>query len=73
MGYAAMGGLSFEDCLFFDGRTEVDGLLWLRVSPEQELYLILGGGWVRADLVRPQDFDQLPVIALPTATPTPEG
>ena len=36
----------------------------------QPLYEALGGGWVRSDLVRPPDFEMLPVIE-PTPTPTP--
>jgi hypothetical protein len=78
--FAAIGYLTFEDCLFFDGRNEAG--TWLHVEPNQPNYLSLGGGWVRSDLVRPQDFDQLPILESPptptpipteTLTPTPEG
>ncbi len=69
--FGAIGFLSFEDCLYFDGQNP-DGT-WLHISPDQDQYPELSGGWVRSDLVRPQDFTQLPIIEPPTATPTPEG
>jgi hypothetical protein len=78
--FEAIGWLTFEDCLFFDGRNETG--TWLRVESDQPNYLGLGGGWVRSDLLRPQDFDQLPILESPptptpipteTFTPTPEG
>jgi len=78
--FESIGYLTFEDCLFFDGRNEAG--TWLRVESNQLDYLNLGGSWVRSDLVRPQDFDQLPVLESPptptpipteTQTPTPEG
>lgn len=69
--YASVGTLTFSDCLYFDGRTFDDS--WLRISQDQLLYQALGASWVRSDLVRPQDFSQLPIIVPPTATPTPEG
>lgn len=77
--FGPMGSLTFEDCLYFDGQnpeqnTDQDLTInWLRISPNQSQYLNLGGGWVRGDLVRPQDFVLLPIIYPPTATPTPEG
>jgi hypothetical protein len=69
--YAAIGILTFLDCLYFDGRNPDE--TWIRISPNQSAYSNLAWGWVRADLVRPQDFMQLPMILPPTATPTPEG
>jgi hypothetical protein len=80
-----LGGLSFEDCLYFDsrieyeiqveseGNTSLEKVIWLRISPSQAQYLDLAGGWVRADLLRPDDYNLLPVITLtPTNTPSPE-
>ena len=73
----AIGILTFLDCLYFDGQSP-DGT-WLQISPDQAQYSGFAWGWVRSDLVRPQDFAQLPVIFPPTATPTttatptPEG
>jgi hypothetical protein len=69
--FGAIGSLSFEDCLYFNGQNPDS--TWLRISPDQDKYLSLGDGWVRSDLVRPQDFTQLPIIEPPTPTPTPEG
>jgi hypothetical protein len=78
--FESIGYLTFEDCLFFDGRNEAG--TWLRVETNQPNYLHLGGAWVSSELVRPQDFDQLPVLESPptptpipteTFTPTPEG
>jgi hypothetical protein len=80
--YGAFGGLNFEDCLYFDSRisytetieTEYGPrertLTWLRISDNQPDYADFQHGWVRADLLRPEDYDQLPVITL-TPTPTP--
>lgn len=69
--YGAIGILTFLDCLYFNGQNP-DGT-WIRVSPDQVAYSSMAWGWVRTDLVRPQDFTQLPIILPPTATPTPEG
>lgn len=69
--YGVIGYLNFQDCLYFDGRN-VDAT-WLHILDDQDKYTSLNGGWVRADLVRPQDFTNLPLVELPTATPTPEG
>ncbi|MBM3151551.1 MAG: hypothetical protein FJZ96_05000 [Chloroflexi bacterium] len=72
--FEVVGWLTFEDCLYFDGRTADNG--WLRIESGQPLYMDLGGNWVRSDLVRPPDFDQLPELEsppIPTPTPTPEG
>jgi hypothetical protein len=72
--FEAIGWLTFEDCLYFDGRTADNA--WLRIESGQPLYMSLGGNWVRSDLVRPTDFDQLPELEsppTPTPTPTPEG
>ena len=69
--YAPAGNLTFSDCLYFDGQA-YDGS-WLRISRDQNQYLNLGGDWVRSDLVRPQDFTQLPVIMPPTPTATIPG
>jgi hypothetical protein len=66
--YSYIGALTFQDCPFFDARNP-DGT-WIRISSGQPDYESLGGGWVRSDLVRPTDFDMLPVIE-PTPTPTP--
>jgi hypothetical protein len=66
-----VGILTFLDCLYFNGQSP-DGI-WIRISPDQAAYASLAWGWVRTDLVRPQDFIQLPIILQPTATPTPEG
>jgi len=92
--YSVVGGLTFEDCLYFDARfvlpaiveTETGALTvdvtWLRISANQPRYAELEGGWVRADLLRPEDYEQLPSVTLtptptstpePTATPTPLG
>lgn len=84
-GYPALGGLTFEDCPYFDARAQnrielvvegtpaIEQVTWLRLSPSQTAYAGLEGGWVRADLLRPQDYDLLPVITLtPTVTPSPE-
>jgi hypothetical protein len=83
--FGALGGLTFEDCLYFDTRVEyevqvesednatLEKVSWLRVSPSQPMYLDLVAGWVRADLLRPDDYTLLPVITLtPTITPSPE-
>jgi hypothetical protein len=73
-GFSVIGGLNYGKCLFFDARSE--DLLWLRIAPGQADFDTLGEGWVRSDLVRPQDFEQLPTIILtptPTSTRTPEG
>jgi len=69
--FGAIGALIFEDCLYFDGRNPDSS--WLHISPDQDKYSNLNGGWVRSSFVRPQDFTQLPIILPPTATPTPEG
>jgi hypothetical protein len=69
--YAPVGVLTFSDCLYFDGRIFDDS--WLRISRNQPQYAALGGNWVRSNLVRPQDFAQLPIIIPPTSTATPEG
>jgi hypothetical protein len=66
--YSYIGALTFQDCPFFDARNPDS--TWIRVSADQPGYETLGGGWVRSDLVRPSDFDMLPVIE-PTPTPTP--
>jgi hypothetical protein len=66
--YSYFGALTFQDCPFFDAR-DPDST-WIRISMGQPLYEALGGGWVRSDLVRPTDFEMLPVIE-PTPTPTP--
>jgi hypothetical protein len=66
--YNYIGALTFQDCPFFDARNPDS--TWVRVSAGQPGYETLGGGWVRSDLVRPTDFDTLPVIE-PTPTPTP--
>jgi hypothetical protein len=66
--YSYIGALTFQDCPFFDARNPDS--TWIRVSSGQPGYETLGGGWVRSDLVRPMDFDTLPVIE-PTPTPTP--
>ncbi len=66
--YSYFGALTFQDCPFFDAR-DPDST-WIRISMGQPLYEALGGGWVRSDLVRPPDFEMLPVIE-PTPTPTP--
>lgn len=74
--FGAIGSLSFEDCLYFDGQSpdsQNPDSSWLHISPDQDNYISLNGGWVRSDLVRPQDFTQLPLILPPTETPTPEG
>ena len=72
--FGAIGFLTFEDCLYFDGYSQdSQDSIWLHISPNQDKYPNLKDGWLRSDLVRPQDFTQLPVIYLPTATPTPEG
>ncbi len=74
--FLVMGGLTFEDCLFFDARTTVEEATWLRISHDQAGYESLGGSWVHSDLVRPQDFEQLNLIVptnTPTPTTTPEG
>ena len=83
--FGVLGGLSFEDCLYFDTRVEyeilveseegssLEKVIWLRVSPLQVQYLDLAAGWVRADLLRPDDYNFLPLITLtPTITPSPE-
>jgi len=69
--FGAIGWLTFEDCIFFDGQNPDKS--WLHISAGQDEYLHLNGGWVRSDLVRPQDFTELPIIQPPTTTPTPEG
>jgi hypothetical protein len=69
--FGAIGALSFEDCLYFDGQNPDS--TWLHISPGQDKFPDLNDGWVRSNLVRPQDFTQLPIIQPPTATPTPEG
>jgi len=78
--FESIGYLTFEDCLFFDGRNEAG--TWLRVETDQPNYLHLGGAWMSSEFVRPQDFDLLPVLESPptptpipteTFTPTPEG
>lgn len=66
--YNAFGALTFQDCPFFDARDPAS--TWIRISIGQPGYEALGGGWVRSDLVRPPDFDMLPVIE-PTPTPEP--
>jgi len=66
--YSYIGALTFQDCPFFDARNPDS--TWIRVSAGQPGYETLGGSWVRSDLVRPSDFDMLPVIE-PTPTPTP--
>ena len=66
--YSYIGALTFQDCPFFDARNPDSS--WIRVSANQPGYESLGGGWVRSDLVRPTDFENLPVIE-PTPTPTP--
>ena len=66
--YSYIGALTFQDCPFFDARNPDS--TWIRVSARQPGYETLGGGWVRSDLVRPSDFEMLPVIE-PTPTPTP--
>jgi hypothetical protein len=63
-----IGALTFQDCPFFDARNPDS--TWIRISTGQPGYESLGGGWVRSDLVRPTDFEMLPVIE-PTPTPTP--
>jgi hypothetical protein len=68
---SAIGILTFLDCLYFDGQNP-DGT-WIHISPNQTAYAGLSGGWVRSNLVRPQDFTLLPTILPPTATSTPEG
>ena len=83
--YAAMGGLTFEDCLYFDSRVEHESLVeaeegpttvtttWVQISASQPAYAELEGGWVRADLLRPDDYSLLPIITLtPSLTPSPE-
>ena len=67
----AIGILTFLDCLYFDGQNP-DGT-WIHISPNQAAYAGLSGGWVRSNIVRPQDFTLLPTILPPTATSTPEG
>ncbi len=74
--YGAIGVLTLQDCLYLDGQISVDDVVWLHIAAGQTDYPELNGGWVRSDLVRPQDFDQLPALVLtPTPTPsiTPEG
>ena len=66
--YSYIGALTFQDCPFFDARNPDS--TWIRASAGQPGYESLAGGWVRSDLVRPTDFDMLPVIE-PTPTPTP--
>jgi hypothetical protein len=66
--YNAFGALTFRDCPFFDARNPDS--TWIRLTAGQPGYEALGGGWVRADLVRPPDFEMLPVIE-PTPTPEP--
>jgi hypothetical protein len=66
--YGYFGALTFQDCPFFDARNPDS--TWIRISAGQPGYEALGGGWVRSDLVRPPDFEMLPVIE-PTPTPTP--
>jgi hypothetical protein len=66
--YSYFGALTFQDCPFFDARNPES--TWIRISLGQPGYETLGGGWVRSDLVRPSDFELLPVIE-PTPTPTP--
>jgi hypothetical protein len=66
--YSYIGALTYQDCPFFDARNPDSS--WIRVSAGQPGYEPLSGGWVRTDLVRPTDFDTLPVIE-PTPTPTP--
>lgn len=75
--YGPIGILTFLDCPYFDGQNP--DASWIRISGDQENYLSMSGGWVRTNLVRPQDFNELPIIYPPTATPTlsptptPEG
>jgi hypothetical protein len=66
--YSYIGALTYQDCPFFDARNPDS--TWIRISLGQPLYEALGRGWVRSDLVRPTDFEMLPVIE-PTPTPTP--
>jgi hypothetical protein len=83
--YGVLGGLTFEDCPYFDARAEFEvqvgseegpitqTVTWLRLSSSQPDYQDLEGGWVRADLVRPDDYNLLEIITLtPTLTPSPE-
>jgi hypothetical protein len=77
--YEVAGRLVRGDCLSFDGYIVFDGPnYWLRISPNQSGFLLLGEKWVWGQYLRPQDFDQrLPVLTPPplppTATPTPSG
>jgi hypothetical protein len=66
--YSYIGALTYQDCPFFDARNPDS--TWIRVSAGQPGYETLARGWVRTDLVRPTDFEMLPVIE-PTPTPTP--
>jgi len=61
------------DCLAFDGYVIFDGAnYWVRISPGQPGYLDLGGMWVYANYLRPQDFEQrFPALPPPPPTPTP--
>jgi hypothetical protein len=75
--YEAIGILTFQDCLYFNGQNP-EGT-WIRISPNQDQFPGLSSAWVSSNLVRPRDFTQLPVIEPPTPTPTiipsdtPEG
>ncbi len=66
-------GLFKGDCLAFDGYVIFDGAnYWARISPGQPGYLDLGGMWVYANFLRPQDFEQrLPALPPPPPPPTP--
>jgi hypothetical protein len=67
--FGAVGTLTFKDCPLFDGRT--DDNLWIHIAPGQGDYEFDSDGWVRADLVRPSDFDQLSILVFtPSDTPT---
>jgi len=72
--YQVISTITFPACLYFDGRNE-DGS-WLRVSMNQEAYLLLGKGWVNASYLTRPDNQLPPVIEippLPYPTITPAG
>lgn len=64
-----IGGLTYRDCLEFDGRTEDSS--WVRIALGQDDYPHLRHGWVKSEFLVPQDHLQTLPIATPE--PTPQG
>lgn len=79
--YSVLGGLTSDDCLYFDASNE--DRTWLRVAVGQvDQYKAIEGGWIYAELLGVAGPVNLPAVTLtptstpteePTATPTPLG